>query len=70
MTMLTSFETFNYSYQGQNPIPREYLINPVDERVNIYQKYDDSLYDDFIKEAKRIFTEYNEEKNIILIICY
>ena len=34
---LTNMETFNYSYQGPNPIPREYQINPVDERVNIYQ---------------------------------
>ena len=52
---LTNMETFNYSYQGPNPIPREYQINPVDERVNIYQAYDDSLYDDFIKEAKKNF---------------
>ena len=59
---LTNMETFNYSYQGPNPIPREYQINPVDERVNIYQAYDDSLYDDFIKEAKKIFKKYNEDQ--------
>jgi hypothetical protein len=58
----TYFESFNYSYQIKNPIPREYLIHPVDVRVNIYQNYDDSLYDKFINEAKRIFKKFNEEK--------
>ena len=60
VTMLTAYESFNYSYQGPNPIPREFIINPVDERVNIYQAYDDSLYEDFIREAKKIFEKYNE----------
>jgi hypothetical protein len=58
----TYFESFNYSYQIKNPIPREYLIHPVDVRVNIYQNYDDSLYDKFVNEAKRIFKKFNEEK--------
>jgi hypothetical protein len=58
----TYFESFNYSYQLKNPIPREYLIHPVDVRVNIYQNYDDSLYDKFVNEAKRIFKKFNEEK--------
>ena len=62
MNCITFRESFNYSYQAPNPIPREYQINPVDERVNIYQRYDDSLYDDFIAEAKRIFKQYNEDK--------
>ena len=54
------FESFNYSYQEKNPTPREYLIHPVDERVNIYQNYDDSLYQKFVDEAKIIFKDYNE----------
>ena len=58
----TIFESYNYSYQIKNPIPREYLVHPVDERVNIYQNYDDSLYDKFIDEAKKIFKRYNEEQ--------
>ena len=62
MICVTFRESYNYSYQASNPIPREYLINPVDERVNIYQRYDDSLYDDFIAEAKKIFKKYNEEQ--------
>ena len=31
ITVLTFRESFNYSYQASNPIPREYLVNPVDE---------------------------------------
>jgi len=58
----TFFESFNYSCFDKNPTPREYLIHPVDERVNIYQNYDDSLYDKFISEAKRIFKKYNDDQ--------
>lgn len=57
MPTITGFESFNFSYHNPNPTPREYLVFPVDEKINIYQKYDDSLYNDFIKEAKRIFKE-------------
>jgi hypothetical protein len=62
LQVLTTFEFFNYSYQSPNPTPKEYLVYPVDERVNIYQKYDDSIYDEFIKEAKAIFKKYNEDQ--------
>ena len=62
ITVLTFRESFNYSYQAPNPTPREYLLNPVDERVHIYQRYNDTLYDDFIKEAKKIFKKYNEDQ--------
>ena len=58
----TFFESYNYSYQEKNPIPREYLTHPIDERVNIYQSYDDSIYQQFIDEAKIIFEKYNLKK--------
>ena len=58
----TYFESYNYSYQEKNPIPREYLMHPVDERVNIYQSYDDSIYQQFIDEVKVIFEKYNIKK--------
>ena len=58
----TFFESFNYSVFDKNPTPREYLIHPVDERVNIFQNYDDSLYDKFISEAKVIFKKYNDDQ--------
>ena len=56
---VTFYESFNYEYQKENPIPREFLTNPVDETVPIYEKYDDSIYNDFIREAKIIFSNYN-----------
>ena len=63
---ITFAETFNDSYVNKNvtPIPREYLINPIDERSNIYGKYSDNRYDEFINEAKRIFKIYETECNI------
>ena len=62
----TFFESYNYSYQEKNPIPREYLTHPVDERVNIYQNYDDSIYQQFVNEAKNIFERYNVKKECSL----
>ena len=64
--MSTSFAaTFNYTYQNDSVlhIPREYTINPIDERSNIYGRYDDSKYNQFIEEAKRIFKKYKTECN-------
>ena len=64
--MSTSFAaTYNYSYQNDSilHIPREYLINPIDERSNIFGRYDDSKYDDFVKFGKQIFEKYKTECN-------
>ena len=55
---ITYAESFDDSYQNPNPIPREYTINAVDERVPIYAPYSDELYDDFIFKAKEIFNKY------------
>ena len=38
------------------------MTHPIDERVNIYQSYDDTLYQQFIDEAKIIFEKYNLKK--------
>ena len=59
---ISFYQSFNYSYQEKNPIPREYTIFPVDERVNIYHKYNDSYYDEFIDNALDIFKKYNLNK--------
>ena len=71
--------TFNDSYQNKsenslgtyNHIPREYIINPIDERSNIYGPYSEERYTEFIKEDKSIFkkykTQYNpKNKNLLL----
>ncbi len=62
---ITSGETFSDRYinKKKTPIPREYLIYPIDERSNIYGKYNDNRYNEFINEAKRIFNKYKKECN-------
>ena len=71
---ITFLETFNDSYINKNitPIPREYIINPIDERSNIYGFYNDDRYLEFINEAKRIFKKYesecnNDNKNMVFL---
>ena len=57
-------ESFNDSYKhSSNIIPREYIINPIDERSKIYTFYGDNKYSLFINEAKRIFNKYKKECN-------
>ena len=36
-------------------IPLEFEVAPVDEIVDIYEKFDDSNYDIFVGEAKKNF---------------
>jgi hypothetical protein len=66
LVTLTVGETFNDSYINKDitPIPREYIINPIDERSNIYGEYNDFRYNEFINEGKRIFKKYKYECNI------
>ena len=59
---LTDKEIFNDFSKEGNIIPREYQLNPVDYRVDIYSKYSDELYDKFIKEGKEIHKKFNDEK--------
>ena len=51
----------NQFIEGKLDYPEEFQITPVDERVEIYEAYDDSLYQNFIDNAKNIFKKYNEE---------
>ena len=51
----------NQFIEGKLDYPEEFQVTPVDERVKIYNAYDDSLYQSFIDEAKEIFKKYNEE---------
>jgi hypothetical protein len=61
--LITYAETFDDSYQNPNPIPREYTIDLVDERVPIYAAYSDDLYNDFIIKANDIFEKYETKCN-------
>ena len=39
----------------------EYVLNPVDFRVDIYSDYSDNIYDQFIQEGLSIHKKLNEE---------
>ena len=57
---ITYSESYDDSWRNksQTPIPREYTVDLVDERVPIYSSYTDDIYDKFIKEADKIFENY------------
>ena len=44
-------------------IPLEYLVFPVDERVDIFHPFKDIYYDTFIKEALKILDKYKTRCN-------
>jgi len=48
---VTFGESYDDFYQKENPIPREYTLEPVDYRVDIYSRYSDEIYETFIKEG-------------------
>ena len=62
---ITYAESFDDSYQDKykTPIPREYAVDLVDERVPIYSSYSDDLYESFLSHADKIFKKYESECN-------
>ena len=44
-------------------LPLEYLVTPIDERVEIYQQYKDNIYELFIENAKNIINKYKKKCN-------
>ncbi len=71
-TIMESFSRFDYYDRRENIFPLEYRIQEIDERVELYNGYDDSKYQDFINEAKKIFEKYKTQcnpknKNLLLI---
>ena len=52
--------------------PLEYQINPIDERVQLFNSYDDTIYQEFIDKALEIFKKYenkcnSKNKNLLFI---
>ena len=60
--LITIYESYNYTYQIKNPIPKEFLIYPVDEKFELFEAYNDNLYEKFMEKAKEVFKKYNEDK--------
>ena len=59
----TFAESFDDSCKESNPNPREYSVDLVDRRVDIYGPYSDSLYSSFILKAENIFEEFENKCN-------
>ena len=55
-------ETYRYDYTYKQTIPREYLIDPVDEYIFL-SNYNDDLLEEFATEALRIHEKYQTECN-------
>ena len=62
------------TYRSPNnlSIPLEYTVDPVDERIQFYEYFDDSTYDGFVKNANEIFKKYKthcnkENKKLVLV---
>ena len=57
--------SYDHSYQNKSKLhfPREYTINPIDERSLIYGSYDDSRYLEFVNEGKNIIEKYTTKCN-------
>ena len=52
-------------------IPLEYIVTPVDERMALYENFNESNYNVFIEKAKEIFAKYQKKcskinKNLVL----
>ena len=67
-------EYFDDSFinKDEPSIPKEYKLNIIDERNNIYGEYNDNRYSEFVNEGKRIFLKYKTEcngdnKNLVLL---
>ena len=56
---VTCGESYDDFYQKGNPIPREYNLDPVDYRVDIYSRYSDDIYEKFIKEGLEVHNLFN-----------
>ena len=54
-------EFYEDDYLKEKAVSREYKLDSVDEKVDIYESYTDDKYDIFIEKAKEIFKKYNEE---------
>ena len=59
---VTVAESYNFHQKDvKDQIPREYALDPVDFRVDIYSEYSDELYDKFIQEGLKIHKMLNEQ---------
>ncbi|EKE38469.1 hypothetical protein ENU1_164970 [Entamoeba nuttalli P19] len=59
---ISILESYRYNYNYNETIPREFLPDIIDERVNIYE-YSDRKINEFEDETKRIIEKYQTKCN-------
>ena len=58
------FAIYQSFYDKDNfNVPLEYKVTPVDERISLYENYNDSNYHVFVQKAKEIFKKYENKCN-------
>ncbi|EDR21749.1 hypothetical protein EDI_337910 [Entamoeba dispar SAW760] len=61
---LTVIETYRFNYEYDESIPREFLTDMIDERVNIYQfDQTEKVIKEFEEETKKIVEKYQTKCN-------
>ncbi|EDR27735.1 hypothetical protein EDI_294990 [Entamoeba dispar SAW760] len=61
---LTVIETYRFNYEYNESIPREFLTDMIDERVNIYQfDQTEKVIKEFEEETKKIIEKYQTKCN-------
>ena len=58
LTCIASYHEFQESH-----IPQEYDVQIADQRIKIFNPYDDTLYESFIEEAIKVLDYYKENCN-------
>jgi hypothetical protein len=49
--------------KNRENVPEEFTVNFIDERIDVYNNYNDKLYENFVAEAKKIFKKYESHCN-------
>ncbi|ELP93155.1 hypothetical protein EIN_054400 [Entamoeba invadens IP1] len=62
MLKISYFETFNWNYNYNETIPREFLLNPIDERSNVW-RYDRTKLQQFVDSAIKVHDKYQTQCN-------
>jgi hypothetical protein len=61
--MMEMFSKLDSEKDIETNYPLEYQINPIDERVQLFNSYDDSNYQEFVDKALEIFKRYETKCN-------
>ena len=61
---ILQFAIYQSFYDKDNfSVPLEYKVTPVDERISLYENFNETNYHVFVQKAKEIFKKYENECN-------